>query len=66
MILGNVTRCTGDFDGLERALLFRHAIDSHIQHLILQDPKSSIGKDILTSDDWHVFEVIFNFQKPFQ
>lgn len=66
MILGNVTRWTGDFDGLERALLFRHTIDSHIQHLILQDPKCSISKDILTSDDWHILEVIFNFLKPFQ
>lgn len=38
MILGNVTRWTGDFDGLERALLLRHAIDCYIQHLILQNP----------------------------
>lgn len=66
MILDNVTCWNGDFDGLERALLFRHAIDSHIQHVILQDPKCSIRKDVLTADDWYILEVIFNFLKPFQ
>lgn len=66
MILGNVTRWTGDFDGLERALLFRHAIDFHIHHIIRQDPKCAIKKDELTLDDWHILELVFNFLKPFK
>lgn len=51
MILGNVTLWTGDFDVLERALLFCHAIDFYIHYHIRQDPKCAIKKDELTLDD---------------
>lgn len=66
IILGNVTWWTGDFNRLEQALFFCHAIDSHIHHLIIQDPKWSIRKDMLTSDNWHRSQVIFIFLKQVQ
>lgn len=67
LILGNVTRWTGDYDGLERALKLRHALDFHIHQIINQSPtsKSAIEKDQLSPTDWLVLQDIFDFLKPF-
>lgn len=63
MILGNITRCIGDFNGLERALLFRYAIDFDIHKIICQYQKCAISPDELIYDDWQILELGFNFSK---
>jgi len=66
LILGNVTRWTGDYDGLERALQFRYAISFHVENLIRLDHNSTLVKDLLTPTDWFHLQLIFDFLKPFR
>ncbi|KAH8151914.1 uncharacterized protein LAJ45_03907 [Morchella importuna] len=66
LILGNVTRWTGDYDALSRALEFRQAIDLHFQMLIMDDPKITISNDRITSDDWSVLQTISGILEPFR
>lgn len=68
LILGNVTRWTGDYDGLERALKLRHALDFHIHQVIRETPigKSTIEKDQLTSINWLTLQQTYDFLKPFR
>lgn len=68
LILGNVTRWTGDYDGLERALKLRHAIDFHVHQLLRNTAgaKLVIEKDQLSPNDWVVLEETFVLLKPFR
>lgn len=65
----NVTRWTGDYDGLERALKLRHAIDFHVHQIIREAPIGkpiAIEKDQLNSMDWVTLQQVFDFLKPFR
>lgn len=69
LILGNVTLWTGDYNGLERALKLRHAIDFHVHQIIREAPIGkpiAIEKDQLNSIDWVTLQQVFDFLKPFR
>jgi hypothetical protein len=66
LILGNVTRWTGDHDALKRAVLFKEAIDFHIQRIIHDEPSTSLINDQLSSQDWLFLEHVLEFLTPFR
>ena len=66
LILGNVTRWTGDHDALKRAICFKDAIDFHILRLIHDDSHHSLIDDQLSLEDWVFLEQVLEFLSPFR
>ena len=65
LTIGSPTRWNGDFLAIERALLMRRAIDIYIAETLTQDPRISIHRDQLTSEDWIHLTNIAHFLEPF-
>ena len=66
LILGNVTRWTGDHDALKRAVCFKEAIDFQVQRAIHDNPQISLIHDQLSSNDWEFLKGVLEFLAPFR